>query len=128
MSNLFGEEKPVPDRKDSDPAVKRVIDKYYTMFRARFGFRPKISGGKDGKLVKDMVSTWGEEDVLLLVDQFFSSRDARVLRCDYSIGALSSLAQGIMIDITAGRVDATSAQIEDAVSRAASAMQRGSQK
>ena len=118
----------------SKAAVVRCIDAYYVAFVRKFNTRtiadawlkdksvpkeqvvlPMIHGAKDGALIKKMVAAWGEERVLALCEQFPSMTDARVLRSDYSIGAMFSLAQHLMLrqhkpadDQTARNVDAVS--------------------
>ncbi len=125
MTDLFGREDEVKVRttkkakaKATESAVPGAIDLYHELFRGKFGFKPRIRGGKDGKHFKELIATWGRDDVLELVRVFFTTTDPRVTRCDYSVGALYALAQGLMIDMRGGRLDATTAHILDAVSRA----------
>lgn len=80
-----------------NPAIKRAIDAYHTAFLKRFGFKPVIHGGKDGDHFKKLLATWDEETVLGLVDEFFTTTDPRVLRSDYSVGALFTLAQHLLL-------------------------------
>lgn len=127
MADLFGEETvalvKAKKRPVGESAVPKVIERYHERFLSRFGFKPKISGGRDGKHVKELVAAWGATAVLGLVDEFFSTTDPKVTRSDYSLQAFYTLAQGLMIASAVGKPDQRSAEIMDAVSRA-----RGSQR
>ena len=98
-----------------DPAVKRVIDAYHAAFLVRHGFKPIIHGGKDGAHVKQLLAAWGEPETLILVARFFATTEPRVLRSDYSLGALFSLAQYLRVE----RPDARTADNLHAAARAA---------
>lgn len=98
--------------------VKRCIDAFHVAFLARHGFKPRISGGKDGALLKQLIATWGEADVLILIGEFFATTDPRVLRSDYTIGAFVSLAQHLKLR-QHGMIDARTAENLDAAARAA---------
>ena len=111
--NLFGES---VDQKGSP--TPRILKLYHDLFVERFGFKPRISGGKDGNLVKSLVESWGEDEVTALVRYFMRTPNPRVTRSDYSIGALHAMAQGLMIDVRNQRPDEVSARIMDAVERA----------
>lgn len=102
--------------KTVDPAIKRCIDRYHERFIARFGFKPQIHGGKDGAHVKALLATWGEAVVLGLIDEFLSTTDPRILRSDYTIGALFNLAQYLRLRST--RPDERTATNLDAAARA----------
>lgn len=82
--------------KDKAP-VQRCIDAFFNTFVSRFGFKPQIKGGKDGAHIKSLIATWGEQEVLDIISAFFRTTDPRVLRSDYSIGALYSLAQHVRL-------------------------------
>lgn len=77
--------------------VARCMETYHRLFRERFGFAPRISGGKDGAHFKELIQLWGEPEVLRLLEHFFVTRDPRVLRSDYSVGAFYVLAQRLRI-------------------------------
>lgn len=81
--------------------VARVIDGFHDRFVVKFGFKPKISGGKDGVLAKQLLA-WAQDDggfatVCELLDEFFASVDPRVVRSDYTFGAFASLAQYLRV-------------------------------
>lgn len=81
----------------ANPAIKRCIDAYHDAFVKRFGCKPLINGGKDGTHFKHMLATWGEGEVLTLVQAFFETTDPRVRRSDYSVGAFYALAQHLRL-------------------------------
>lgn len=113
-------EKPKPAR---DPAIAECIDAYFKSFLYRFNpqdiadaylrdrksvpadevMTPIIHGAKDGAHIKKMIATWGVTRTLKLCREFCYMTNPRVLRSDYSIGAMFSLAQYLLID--AGRPD-----------------------
>lgn len=126
-ADLFGDrpEKPKKAKKEkppkaTNPDIAKCINHYATRFKERFGFKPKINGGKDGKHFKEILSTWKDEGgcalVISLLDEFFATRDPRVLRSDYSVGAFYSLAQ--YLRLAANRTDDRTMANLDAASRA----------
>lgn len=105
--------------KAPNPAVKTVIDLYHESFKARFGFKPVIHGGKDGAHVRQLLSLWDEPTVTGLVRQFFETTDPRIVRSDYSLGALFSLAQYLKLSQQKGTLnDERTASNHDAAARA----------
>lgn len=122
--DLFGARPEKPKRarkpkKDTNPAVARCIDYFFQKFNAKFGFKPKINGGKDGKHFKELIETWNESIVLQLIDEMFSSSDPRILRSDYTIGAFYNLAQYLRLQFN--RTDERTMRNLDASRRASRA-------
>ena len=72
---------------DSPTPTKITIDYYHEKFVSMFVHKPVISGGKDGALIKKLVSQYGIDKVLDLLDQFFASNDTFIQQSGYSIGA-----------------------------------------
>jgi len=78
----------------SEPAapspVKIAIDYYHQKFRAKFGEKPVIDGGKDGALMKKLVETFGETRLKELIDVFFEIDDEFIRNSGYTIGVFKS--------------------------------------
>jgi hypothetical protein len=53
------------------PGVKQAIDEFHSLFLAKFGAKPDIVGGRDGKLISDLIKRHSSDQVLLLLKQFF---------------------------------------------------------
>lgn len=102
---------------DERAPVAKCIDAFHAAFVARFGFKPKIDGGKDGANLKRLIATWDERVVLDLIAEFFSTRDPRVARSDYTIGAFYNLAQHLRLRRQTVQ-DQRTAENMDAASRA----------
>lgn len=113
------------DTAERNASVKRCIDEFYACFVRKFNppshadtwlremaekvpparrsvpqeqmMLPIIHGGKDGAHFKKLVATYGEDETLRLVRQFFGTSDSRVLRSDYTVGALFALAQHLRL-------------------------------
>lgn len=103
-----------------DPAVKRVADAFHDAFLERFGFKPDPRQySRFGKEIKPLLATWGELEVLRLINEFFSTRDPRVVRSDYTMMAFLGLAQYLRVRQTGAstRDDRTLRNI-DAAARA----------
>lgn len=79
---------------------------------------PVIHGGKDGNHFKHLVATYGEEPTLRLVEEFFETTDPRVVRSDYTVGALFSLAQHLMLRRAGKPQDNRAIENADAAARA----------
>lgn len=82
---------PREKRAAADPNVKIFIDYYHDRFLSRFGEKPFINGGKDGLIVKRLLSTYGLEKLKGLLDAFFDSRDPYIMRAGgYTIGMFAT--------------------------------------
>lgn len=121
-TDLFGEkpEKAKKAKKVGDADVTACVDRFHDKFKDRFGFKPKIHGGKDGKHMKDLLGAWADEGgkkvVFELIDEFLTTRDPRVLRSDYTIGAFFNLAQYLRLKDV--RSDDRTMSNRDAIHRA----------
>ena len=107
--------------KVSESPVVRCEAAFKAAFAARFGFAPRIAFGRDRKHLKDMVTAWGEDEVLRLVGEFFASRDPKVAAgwdADYGIAHFSRVAQYLKIGGAGGRLSARTAANADTVARA----------
>lgn len=105
---------------EPDPAVKRVIDRFHDVHLERFGFKPDPRGyGRLGKDAKVLLGTWGEDVLIGLVDEFFSTTDPRVTRSDYSVAAFLNSVQYLRVRRTGKQVvDERTAHNVDVVARA----------
>jgi hypothetical protein len=72
------------------PDVKNFIDYYHNSFKEKFGTNPLIENGKDGKIVKELLSHFGIEHLKFLLKQFFESDDRFILESGYTIGVFRS--------------------------------------
>ena len=93
----------VPSTRSKSKAVpkpkgptQQVIDLYHDLYLKRHGIKPVISGGKDGKLIKTMIDTWGLDVVLGLVERFVESNDSWAVRRGWTIAALYDCAPRIL--------------------------------
>lgn len=106
-------------KKEPNPAIKTSIDLYHDLFKKRFGFKPVIHGGKDGSHFQKLIATWGAADVEWLIKEFFRTTDPRIVRSDYTVGALFGLAQHLMLKRSGHKnVDDRTAHNLDAAARA----------
>lgn len=120
MTDLFGDAVPKNGKakKNAKPTA-RAIATFDAAFHARFGYRPLINGGKDGTLLNKLIATWGEGVVIdELIPEFFASTHPRVLRSDYSIGALFYCAQHLRVGAAVAVSDERTATNLDAARRA----------
>lgn len=68
----------------TDPAVKRLTDAFHERHVARHGVPPlRPEWARFAKEVKAMLTQASEAELTMLMDDFFASRDPRVLRTDY---------------------------------------------
>lgn len=73
-----------------NPAVKRMIDLYHDLFKAKFGQAPVIDGKKDGELFRRMLLVITEEKMVDILHRFFDSQDKFIVENGYSVGALKT--------------------------------------
>jgi hypothetical protein len=101
-----------------DPAVKRMIDLFHTQFTVRFGFKPDPRHyGRFAKDVKALLSAWGETEVHDLIVLFFTTRDPRIVRSDYTTIAFVALAQHMRVR-SGAQADERTVSNMDAAARA----------
>jgi len=79
-----------PLKKQTDPAVKRLIDYYFNRFTEKFGTKPVIEGGKDGAIFKKLLSFKTEDELRKLLDAFFESTDPFITNSSYTVGVFKS--------------------------------------
>jgi hypothetical protein len=53
----------------------KIMTVYHDRFLSRFGEKPVIDGGKDGKIIKTLLSTYGFEKLKGLLEQFMETND-----------------------------------------------------
>lgn len=139
------EKKPKPP---PDPAVPRCVNEFYAAYVRKHNppekaepwlqesarrvplegrsipreqmVLPRIVGGKDATLVKQMLASWGEATVLRLIALFFGDayRDWGVVNSNQDIPALFSVAPRLLVRETAKPLDRRTAENLDAVQRA----------
>jgi hypothetical protein len=131
-----------------DPAIPRCVDAFYAAYvrkhnppeRAERWLKesaervpladrsipreqmvlPRIIGGKDAALMKQMLTTWGEETVLRLIGLFFGAayRDWGVVNSNQDIPALFAVAPRLLVRGETTTVDRRTAENLDAAQRA----------
>lgn len=87
---------------ESGPSLMTV---YHDGFVAKFGTKPKIDGGKDGKLLKALIQSHGRPTVMACLGQFFRSSDPFIAGSGYTIGVFSSVFNKLLIEIRGGNPD-----------------------
>lgn len=77
-------------KKPVSPEVKIFIDFYHEEFKTRFGTPPLIQGGKDGKVVKELLEKIKLDELKILLNSFFDSDDPFIQKSGYTIGVFKS--------------------------------------
>lgn len=77
-------------QEQKNPEVKIFIDYYHDKFLKKFGEKPVIEDGKDGKIIKRLLNSYGLEKLKTLLDTFFESDDPFIINSGYTIGAFRS--------------------------------------
>ena len=75
----------IPDQKKPDPRVKRVIDFFFEACKELKGFPPRISGAIEGKMIKDYLKEYSEEELIEELDWFLRSKESETLGCTIKI-------------------------------------------
>lgn len=88
-TDLFG--------KRPKPVVDGLLRHYHDLFVARHDVKPKISGGKDGALLKQLVSTWGEDEVRRLLTLYVQGNDPWAQRTGWTIAGFAQVAQRLKL-------------------------------
>lgn len=78
-------------RADTDPRVKTFVDWYFRRFVEITGTAYHVSGGKDGKTVKQLLGTFDLLELERRADAFLASRDPFVLKAGHTLGVFASM-------------------------------------
>lgn len=120
---LFDDEQEQPKKRktkaERTSEVQRCIDRFFERYEQKWAMKPLLHGGKHGTQFKTMVTSWGVDEVLALLDEFFTTRDARIMRSDYSLDAFFYNAQHLRLQRVRGqRPDDRQARNIEAAERA----------
>jgi len=95
--------KPLHEKEISRPHVREFIDFYFQEFKGRFKIEPIIEGGKDGKLVKNLLEKIDLNELKILLLDFLDSDDPFIQKSGYTIGAFKSQIQKLRIKPPLGK-------------------------
>lgn len=117
---------PVPakrGRPSTTTGVKACMDRFYDKFVAKFNpgidatavpkehlVTPLIKGGKHGKMFKELIASWSEQQVFAIIDTYFTTRDTQITRSDYSLDFFFLKAQYLRLLNAGKRNDLTQRQ------------------
>lgn len=90
-------------RDSSNPAVKEFIDFWYQTFKGKFGEAYKVTGGKEGSLVKSLLKTYPLDRLKELAGVFFKSTDPFIQKSGYTIGTFASQVNKLVVEETQRR-------------------------
>ena len=79
-----------PSPKSKDSRVKEFFTWWEAEYQKRFGEPYVFNGGKDGKLIKDLLRTIPLPKLKELTSRFFSSEDKWLQTAGYTIGVFAS--------------------------------------
>ena len=96
---------PLPKKKGSlrsapDSRVKEFIDSWYERFKEKFGSPYKVTGGKEGNLVKTLLQTYSLDRLKELAGVFFQSKDPFILKSGYTIGVFNTKINDLIVEET----------------------------
>lgn len=77
---------PAPNRAPAKPALAY----YERAFQNRYGGKPEFAQGKDGRLMSDLVTRHGLEEIKRRIDDYFASADPFVARGGHTLGMFFS--------------------------------------
>lgn len=66
-------------KKEKFTGVQRVLNHYMSVFESRYGRKPEIAYGKYGKLLKDKLHRYSEDELCTLLDLYAESDEAEQL-------------------------------------------------
>ena len=77
--------------KETNKDIRLFIDYFYNKFKEKTSEKYHVDGGKDGKIVKNLLGTYNIEKLKAFCDYYFNSRDKFILDAGYSIGVFKSV-------------------------------------
>jgi hypothetical protein len=90
--------KPKQEPKETDPRIKTLIDAFHQKHIERHGCSPlRPEYGRFAKELKAMLVSADANELVTLMDDFFSTRDPRVVRSDYKPMDFVYLAQHLRL-------------------------------
>jgi len=89
----------------TDPNIHEVIAGYCRLYGERHAMKPTVTRGKDGEVVKRMLSACGGsvEEVLAVIETGVDSQDSFLAAKGFTLGALWSNWQGLQLARKGGR-------------------------
>lgn len=78
-----------PPAAEERSPVDMALDAYRAGFLLRFGAEPHIAYGKDNKIIKALVVSYGLESTVDLIEKYLDSDDDFIVEGGYTIGILS---------------------------------------
>ena len=76
--------------KPADSRVKGIIDYFFNKHLKERREKYHIDGGKDGAIIKNLLKTFTQKEIIDKIDAFFTSGDAFIEKAGYSIGVFKS--------------------------------------
>ena len=74
-----------------------IVDFYHDKFLEKFGVKPDINGGKDGKILNDLVGKYGEQKVKDLIAQFLNSDDQFIAQAGWTVGVFKTQVNKLLV-------------------------------
>ena len=80
-----------------NPDIKKFIDWWCQHFAKKSGEKYHVLGGKEGKLVKELLYTHPYDELVEFGKKFFRSQDKFIKDSPYTIGVFSSVINKLAI-------------------------------
>lgn len=68
-------------KQDKNPKVKEVLDYFYKQCYSTKGFKPEISGGIEGRMIKQKLKRYTPEEMKEAFDWFLESEESDIMGC-----------------------------------------------
>ncbi len=99
--------KPKPKQPTTNPHVKEFLDFYYQEYKIRFNVSPIVEGGKDGSLIKSLLTKIDVNELKNLFYRFLDSDDPWIQKSGYTIGAFHSQINKLRVHVAPTLPEAT---------------------
>jgi len=101
--------------------IKELLTAFDLKHVEKFKAPANIQGGKDSQIMKRLLTTYGRERVLELIDLFFDCDDTFVHKAGFTVGVFQSKIASLIAQTAAPRVAGMTAKTESNRANAATA-------
>lgn len=100
LRDIKSRHKSPTSKKPTNPDIKKFIDWWYQCFEKKFNEKYHVSGGKEGKLLKELLSKYPYDKLVVLGEKFFCSQDSFIKDSGYTIGVFASVINKLLAQET----------------------------
>jgi hypothetical protein len=104
-------------KKQANPQVAQLIDRFHDGFVQKFGRKPVIHPGKDGAISKRLLGIHDYDLLCRLLDAYFASTDRYITNSGYTLGAFEGCVNRLIVSQAASSHQSSLPDTSDTIDR-----------